>query len=120
MSVNATSIFLVDLTLTVVVCAGLVAYISKHLRLLLIELCGTAERANFWQAFSNVALVMIPLIFALDCRPNSTSYSTSVFEIAGQLRYALIGFMGTLASLAVILLWFIPRQEPRLANPAVK
>ena len=55
---NPTVVFLGDLTLAIVVCAGTVLYLARHLRLLLIELCGTAERANFWLAFSNVSLVV--------------------------------------------------------------
>jgi hypothetical protein len=40
--------------------------------------------------------------------------------MAAQLKYALIGFVATLASLAVILLWFIPREKANWAAPAVK
>lgn len=62
---NLTTAFLTDLGLVVLTCVGIVAYLSKRLRALLIELCGTAERASFWLAFSNVALVLVPLIFAM-------------------------------------------------------
>jgi hypothetical protein len=114
------AVFASDLTLTVLVCAGIVLYVAKHLRSLLIELCGTAERANFWLAFSNVSLVLVPLIFALDCKPEFGPDRLVAFEMAAQLKYALIGFVATLASLAVILLWFIPREKANWAAPAVK
>jgi len=70
---SPTVVFLSDLTLAVLVCTGVVFYVAKHLRLLLIELRGTTERANFWLAFSNVSLVLVlvPTIFALDDRPES-------------------------------------------------
>jgi hypothetical protein len=97
-----------------------VLYLARHLRSLLIELCGTAERANFWMAFSNVTLVLVPLIFALDYRPEFGPDKLVVFEVAAQLKYALIGFIATLGALSVILLWFIPREKPGLAIPAVK
>ncbi len=50
--------FLSDIALTTLLFVGIVAYIKKHLRTLLLELCGTTERASFWLAFSNVALVL--------------------------------------------------------------
>jgi hypothetical protein len=114
------SVFLVDLALTVLICTAIVLYLARHLRSLLIELCGTAERANFWMAFSNVTLVLVPLIFALDYRPEFGPDKLVVFEVAAQLKYALIGFIATLGALSVILLWFIPREKPGLAIPAVK
>lgn len=53
----------------VVLFMGLVSYLKAHLKNLLVELCGTEERASFWLAFSNVTLVLVPLIFALDYQP---------------------------------------------------
>jgi len=83
---------------------------------LLIELCGTTERANFWLAFSNVTLVLVPLIFALDYKPEFGPDKTAIFEIATQLKYALIGFVVTLGSLALILFRFIPRDKNSLTG----
>ena len=95
-------------------------YVAKHLRSLLIQLCGTAERANFWLAFSNVSPVLVPLIFALDYKPEFGPDKPIVFEMAAQLKYVLIGFVATLAAVAVILLWFIPREKTNWAAPSTK
>ena len=110
--------FISDLIVAVLVCTGIVVYVTKHLRSLLIQLCGTAERANFWLAFSNVSLVLVPLIFALDYKPEFGPNKPVVFEMAAQLKYVLIGFVATLAAVAVILLWFIPREK--VAVPSAK
>jgi high-affinity Fe2+/Pb2+ permease len=110
---SPTWIFLLDVTLTVFVCVGIVLYVAKHLRSLLIELCGTVERASFWLAFSNVSLVIVPLIFALDYSPEFGLNQTLVFEIAGQLKHALIGLITTFGCLALVLFWFVPREKPR-------
>ena len=112
---NPTLVFGVDVGLTILVSLGLVFYIAKHLRALLIELCGTAQRASFWLAFSNVSLTLVPLIFALDYTPLTESNKALIFELAGQLKYALIGFIATLAVLALILMAFIPREKPSSA-----
>src|SRR5229473_3357875 len=109
---NPTMAFLVDVGLVAVLSVGLVAYVKGHLKTLLIELCGTPERASFWLAFSNVALVLVPLIFALDYKPELGPDKNVIFEMATQIKYALIGFVIALSSLAVILFRFIPRDKP--------
>ena len=116
MRMSPTSAFLLDVALTAFLSLGIVAYIKKHLRILLIELCGTTERASFWLAFSNVALILVPLIFALDYKPEFGPDKTAIFEMATQLKYALIGFVITLGSLALILFRFIPRDKNSFAG----
>jgi len=41
-----------------------VAYLKKRLQPILVDLCGTEERADFWTTFSNITLILTPLIFA--------------------------------------------------------
>ncbi len=108
---NPITAFLVDVGLVAVLSVGLVAYVKRHLHTLLIELCGSAERASFWLAFSNVTLVLVPLIFALDHKPEFGPDRNFVYEMATQLKHAIIGFVIALSSLAVILLRFIPRDK---------
>jgi hypothetical protein len=108
--------FLSDIAFAAVLFVGIVVYIKKHLRILLIELCGTAERASFWLAFSNVALVLVPLIFALDYKPEFGPDKTAIFEMATQLKYALIGFVITMGCLAFILFRFIRRDKNNLVG----
>ncbi|HYL62652.1 MAG TPA: hypothetical protein VE077_08515 [Candidatus Methylomirabilis sp.] len=107
--------FLVGAVFAAIICVGIVAYLKNHLRLLLIELCGTAERASFWLALCNVTLVAIPVIFVLGYRPELESNSNVIFEITGQLKSALVGIVITLGSFALVLLKFIPRDR---AKPA--
>ncbi|SRR5216683_6401064 len=115
MRISPSTAFLLDIALAAVLFVGIVVYVKKHLRTLLIELCGTTERANFWLAFSNVTLVLVPLIFALDYKPELGPERTAIFEMATQLKYALVGFVITLCSLALILFRFIPRDKNNLA-----
>jgi hypothetical protein len=44
------TVFLVDALFAALICLGIVACLNKRLRLLLLELCGTEERAGFWLA----------------------------------------------------------------------
>lgn len=108
--------FLLDIVFAALLFVGIVTYVKKHLKTLLVELCGTAERASFWLAFSNVTLVLVPLIFALDYKPEFGPEKTAIFEMATQLKYALIGFVITLGSLALVPFRFIPREKNNLAG----
>lgn len=112
---NPTTAFLTDVALVVIISVGTVVYVKAHLKSLLVELCGTAERASFWLAFSNVTLVLVPLIFALDYRPEFAPDRNFIFEMATQLKHAIIGFVVALTSLAIILFRFIPRDRPNIA-----
>lgn len=112
---NPTIAFLTDAALAVVVSAGIVAYVKRPLRTLLVEICGTTERASFWLAFSNVTLVLVPLIFVLDYKPEFGPDKTLIFEMATQLKYAMIGFVIALSALALVMLRFIPRNKNNVA-----
>ena len=116
---NLTAVFLTGIALTVLASVGLLTYVSKHLRTLLVELCGSEERARFWLAFSNVSLVLVPQILALDYRPEAGPDKAIIFEIAAQLKYAMAGFVIALAFLAVVLISFVRRAESKgPSNPA--
>jgi hypothetical protein len=112
---NPTTAFLTDIGLVAFLSLGLVMYVKTHLNALLIELCGTKERASFWLAFSNVTLVLVPLIFALDYKPESGPGQVFIFDMATQLKHAIFGFVLALSSLAVIPFRFIPRDKPNAA-----
>ena len=113
---SSTQAFLADVGITAILFIGIVAYVQRHLRALLIELCGTKERASFWLAFSNVALVLVPMIFALDYTPDPGPDKSMIFEMATQIKCALIGFVITLGGLALVLYRFIPRDNVKRAN----
>ena len=116
---SPTAAFLCDVVIAAFLFIGIVAYVRKHLRTLLVELCGTPERASFWLAFSNVTLVLVPLIFALDYEPQFGPGRNFIFEMATQLKHAIIGFVMALGFLAIILFRFIPRNRPdAVAGPS--
>lgn len=85
--------FLVHVFLTIAVTALVVNYIRPYLRKVLVDLCGTEERAQFWTVFSNVVLVSLPGILALNYRPEAVTLEELFFEIAGRLSGTLAGFL---------------------------
>ncbi|GJQ37286.1 MAG: hypothetical protein JETCAE01_32960 [Anaerolineaceae bacterium] len=85
--------FLVHVFLTIAVTALVVNYIRPYLRKVLVDLCGTEERAQFWTVFSNVVLIGLPGILALNYRPEAVTLEELFFEIAGRLSGTLAGFL---------------------------
>ena len=90
---NSIVSFLVEVTLTLIVFSLVVAYLRPFLRRILVDLCGTEERAQFWMTFSNILLIGLPLIFALSYRPEATNGEELFFEVVGRLSGNLAGFL---------------------------
>ena len=63
--------FLIQMLLTITLTTIIVSYIRPYLRKVLIDLCGTEERAQFWTVFSNVLLIGLPSILALELQTPS-------------------------------------------------
>ena len=105
-------LFLLGLAATLVASLAIVAYLRGPLHSILVELCGTRERAAFWVAFSNVTLALLPLIFAMQYTPELKG-GTPVLEVAAQLKWALAGLLSAVVVLGWTLSRFIRRQPAR-------
>jgi hypothetical protein len=110
--VTLTNLFLLDLGATLLVSTLAVIYLRGHLKTILIDLCGTRERASFWTAFSVLTLILVPLIFAMSYRLAPESGSSAVYEVSQQLKWALIGLVASVLLLGIVIGSFIPRQRP--------
>lgn len=108
---SAVVIFLVGLVITLSSTLLVVIYLRGPLKAILIDLCGTAERAAFWTAFSNVTLVLVPVTFALSDRPEAGSWPSLLFALGGQLESALIGLICSVVALGIVLNTFIRRRD---------
>ncbi len=103
---NTILIYLAQLIVTLLACLGLAAYIRPHLRRVLADLCGTEERALFWTVFSNLMLVVMPVIFGLGFVPVAETSPAAFFELADQLRWNLLGFIFSLVCIAGAVAFF--------------
>lgn len=106
---TSAALFLIGLALTLATALAIVAYIKDPLHSLLIELCGNRERAIFWVTFSNVTLALLPVIFAMQCTPDTAPGTSIVLEVASQLKWALTGLLGAM----VVLGWMLSRSIHR-------
>lgn len=105
------SVYLADIMIIAVISAAVVVYFRAPLQALLIELCGTLDRARFWAAFSNISLILVPVIFAMAYKPRIVAGESIVFESGNQLMYALSGLILTIGVLALVISTFIPRER---------
>lgn len=103
---NAILFFVIEVALTVVVSTMLVRYLHPFLRKILMDLCGTEERAQFWGAFSNILLMGMPIIFALNYRPEASTSEQLFFEIARKLSGNLGGLLFALICIGFIVSLF--------------
>jgi hypothetical protein len=108
---TASLLFVTGLTLTLLVSLAVVGYMNAPLRRLLQELCGNPQRSDFWAAFSNVTVALVPVIFAMHYE--ATAGVPSLIEIAEQLKWGLIGLMVSILMLGWIISRFIPRTPLR-------
>ena len=107
---NSSWLFLSGVVLTAAISILVVVYLQRPLLRILIDLCGTEDRAKFWLAFSNVTVCLTPLLFALHHRPEDSAAS-SVFQLADQLEGALLGLVISVFVLGFVLGRFIPRRS---------
>lgn len=107
-------LFLTGLSVTGSASAAVVIYLRKPLEKLLAELCGNESRAEFWTAFSVVTVGVVPLIFALACRPSLGPSTSALLEIADQLEWGLIGLVFSVLMLG----WVVGRFILRTARKA--
>lgn len=112
---NPSLLYLFGLVITLATSSAVVIYLKAPLQKILIELCGTEERAAFWTSFSNITLTVIPVIFAMQFHPGNLPNTPLAFELADQMKWGLIGIVLSITVLAWVLSRFIPRAP--LPNP---
>jgi hypothetical protein len=97
---SVVSVYLVAIGLTVAVSIAVVLLLRRPLQDLLVDLCGTPTRAAFWAAFSNVTLVLAPLLGAMHRTPGD---GEPAFELAAQLEWALGGLLASVLLVGLVL-----------------
>ena len=103
---NTILTFVVEVIITLILAALLVGYLRPFLQKVLVDLCGTEDRAKFWTAFSNILLIGLPVIFALHYRPEAKTTEELFFEVAGKLSGNLGGLLFALTGIGFIVSFF--------------
>lgn len=111
--------FLIEIGITSVAALLITGYIRPHLKRVLVDLCGTEERAQFWTVFSNILLIGLPLILALGYRPKADGAEQLFFEVIGRFSGNLGGYLAALICVGVIVSFFA-LVAPRPAQTEAK
>lgn len=105
---NEIKIFLMGISITVLISLLVVGYMRPRLRKVLVDLCGNEERAEFWTVFSNVSLLLTPLLVAMHYQPMTGEGVSVFFEIINQLKWGLVGLLGSILIVGMIIKGYIP------------
>ena len=111
---NTIVFFILEVTLTLAISILVFRYMRPFLTRILIDLCGTEERAQFWTVFSNIILVGLPLLIALTYQPESSQAEELFFEITHRISGNMLGFLFSLLGVGLIVSVFAlvaPRQK---------
>jgi hypothetical protein len=103
---NIVFAFLIEVSATFVLCLITFRYLRPYLHRVLVDLCGTEERAQFWTVFSGVILVGLPLLFGLMYHPEALNAEELFFELMRRVSGNLIGFMVALVGVGFIVSFF--------------
>ena len=112
---NSTHAFLLGLLITAALGLAVVIYLKARLKSILVDLCGTEVRADFWMALSNVTLILVPIVFAMQCQPDPFQSVSAVLLLSEQLKWAFIGLIISVAELGIVLSHYIPDGSPAKA-----
>jgi hypothetical protein len=107
---SPTQAYFVSLAAALALGFGVAWYLKSHLRGILVDLCGTDQRADFWIAFSNVVLILVPAAFAMQFRPESNENVPILFQLNSQLKWVFNGLIASVMSLGAILALSISRR----------
>ncbi len=111
---NAYLSFGFEVILTLLACGLGVLVLRRYLKQILVDLCGTETRAEFWTVFSTLLLTSLPLVIALGFRPETRSFPDAFFELMGRISGNLGGFLTALIAIGLMVSFFslvAPRQN---------
>ena len=92
-----------SVAVTAILCVATVAYLRGPMRGILNNRCPSEDRARFWLAFSNIVVVLLPMIFLLSAYVSGgTTENPFVTELAIQVRWSLFGLFLSVICLAVV------------------
>ncbi len=104
------SLFLIELGICGVSSALVVAFLTRPLRRLLLDACGTSERANFWVVYSDVMIFIAPLVTAVIFGKSSDVYTPTLPFYKAALGSSLFGIFVALATIGLMVARLLPRR----------
>ncbi len=103
---NTILFFTFQIVLTLVITGFIVGYLRPFLKRILVDLCGTEDRAQFWTAFSNILLFGLPLLFSMNYHPLAANNEELFFEVAGKISGNIGAMLFALTGIGVFVSFF--------------
>ena len=103
---NSIITFLIEIFVTLGATLLITGYLRPHLKRILVDLCKTEERAQFWIVFSNILLIGLPSILALGYRPKAHGVEELFFEVIGRISGNLGGYLTALVGVGMAVSFF--------------
>jgi hypothetical protein len=109
------SLFLIEVGICVVSSMLVVGFLTRPLRRLLHDACGTTERANFWVVYSDVMIFIAPLVTAVVFGKSSDAYTSPLAFYKAALGSALFGIFVALAAIGLLVARLLPPRIEKVA-----
>lgn len=109
-------LFLIEVAICFVASGLLAVAITRPLRRLLIDICGTLERANFWVVYCNAMIVIAPLVASVLFGKSGEVFTPSVTFYKAALGSALSGVFVALAAIGLQVARTSPPRPPPAAD----
>ncbi|MCU7884971.1 MAG: hypothetical protein KZQ82_12345 [Candidatus Thiodiazotropha sp. (ex Lucinoma annulata)] len=95
---NPIIFFTIEVTLSLMICLGLIVLIKPRLRDVLYETCGTQKRAEFWVTFTQLMMLIAPLMIVIYFAPTTPVTETLlIVSVKNVLFQTLFGLFIALA-----------------------
>ena len=111
--------FLLSITFCLGISAGVIMVIKAKLRDVLIETCGTEKRADFWLTFTQLMVLIAPLMIVIFFSPTSAiTEANSITYLKNALFQTLFGLFTGLAVTGKVI-WRSIREGDSGSLPAL-
>ena len=112
---NSTLLF-VETGLCLLISIVTIFLIRSSLRGILTEICGTGQRADFWLVWTQIMMIvapLLPVIFFADARPGMALYPMEVVKAA--MFRTLLGIFVAMGMMGRVIWRTIP-QDPKVPS----
>lgn len=107
---NELYLFLTEVGISLFISVCVVFLLNKSFRNILIDLCGTEVRAQFWMIYSNLMLIIAPLLTSVLFGTSNKVLEVSFTFYKTAFGSALFGVFVSLIIIGLQITKYIPKQ----------
>ena len=103
-------LFVIEVCICLLAISLLLAALIPPLRRLLVDACGTVERADFWVVYSAAMMLIVPVLAAVVLGKSTDSNGPTLAFYKAALGSALLGLFSALAVMGIQIAALLPRR----------